>query len=1774
MADPREQQQGVVLPPGYENEQIVNGNAAQSGQTATPEAQAAPDSSQVQLPEGYEGSQVNAGPKLPPAPPTPSIGPRIVNAIGSMVPEGATAAAQKAEEAVGSVVPQWSLRPMRWIQQHINEPLDKAAQFGSKVGQKVGRNVIPELDKVGAELTGDEGPTLTEAESAKKYPVATGVLETAGGAVGGMATDPRNWPFLGVGSARPIIQKALSGGFGVAMTKDAADAATELSATWDDLNPEQRAQLAARAGLNTILATVAAHHVAGPERVGKVTAGAKRLGGDLMADETGANVGERVSKKNAGVVTGSEQFEPKNLPKAKGAELPAAATRVPYAEPTPAAPEQGLVGSDYSEAVVPKNLPEVGGNIPRIPYAEPTPSAPSPEVATGADQFDIKNLPGVSGAEPVAEPKQTGPKTPYGTIDIESMEPSKTSGFPEVKVEEKPITKGEVKSSPGTSMGEERRSSGDRRAFEQEHEGEERRKSNDRRAPMNATELEAAIRSGKPVQTPFDVTAGAKETIERDKAMPKAPAEEAKAQRENIVKHVEGGKDFAVLQAENPQNTRISPEENSKRTEQLKQDLIQKGYKPVEVGGNTKDVEGVKEHAFFVPDISAEDAAELGRKYGQQGILTHEGLHDLNTDKVNPLDKEKGLLKGDEARKQQYFTTIAGEDYHFPLDMSKESSHLERVGDRYNRSIGAGEIDNEKVGLDPKRNAIADAYDAMKHDPTNPKVKESYDALKQETKDQWDALKKAGYKLEASKEDPYKSYEDMAKDIKDNKRIKVWTGAEPPTDHPMSETDPETGLTYNTLFRAVHDIMGHAAGDNDFSEVGEENAYKRHAQSYSDKAVPALTTETKGQTSTFFNSDRVRKGGTPDFPEQKANLLPKEYYAETEPKAVETNASGESAASQEAINREQSNKAQGVKTYRVDTRSGKATIISGVDAADAKANPNEKIVQVKGDQITEMDSGTGAHPLDEKKLLEQAGKDTEANKEQEAKVKATAAPKRDTNILAQVQKDMPNASLSEQLMEAGRRAQKVEQAAPETEAGGEHYGKVESTVGDLSNNNLRELAKAVGVDPAKYDFSKREALREGGSKHPVERIQLVKDVLTKMKPEDIQKIGEQIAAGEPENVGGKPARSQKARATDAESVLKSLWEKKEETPAASPVKNKHDLGDDEFTLNRTYGDNSVYYNREGDHFTVEDKDGNQYDFDHKEEAQEFAKTHGKFEGKGPAPVATTETAKMSNEELLKKGFTQEDIDAGKNVPKVGGGADGEAKKMAGMENIPEKITKHFLTEEEASLKTPKSQETAAEKLKKMPALQEFIDIANRGAGERRWYQRGTAAVRAIASELPHYFDKDGDQAKFLNVLAALSPRQAITENFTEAIRVWKEFKDMEKDGIDPFETVNKKGTTRLKKMLSENIGINRGSKIPNATKAFSGASALEMWPDLSKNTNFKVPSFAANLNGFLKKVTSDGWMAAFAGMDDMALKNPSSYHPLAVMTRAAAEELGWEPAEAQAAIWAVVKTLTEKGETEAPEIRKYSQDFAEIAQSDTQIRDMLKEMGVDLEKLDGRLKAIEGKPEVSSRSTPTTENSIGKLTKRLEGQGREIPRPKSDQRGLNFEEEGDTSFEPSKYGNKSATPITDSMVKAYGTTDSPKGAAQFITSEGKRIPVQDHDAAVSKAMGKKKIAPEDRVSYINDENSVRMRTRTGKGGKEIVFSVPSGDLSDSQVEAMKESVKALGAYGTAYFEEAEPGGNYSSLVNAKPEDVDAAIKELKKPRYSPMVKAFHVGGEE
>ena len=78
----------------------------------------------------------------------------------------------------------------------------------------------------------------------------------------------------------------------------------------------------------------------------------------------------------------------------------------------------------------------------------------------------------------------------------------------------------------------------------------------------------------------------------------------------------------------------------------------------------------------------------------------------------------------------------------------------------------------------------------------------------------------------------------------------------------------------------------------------------------------------------------------------------------------------------------------------------------------------------------------------------------------------------------------------------------------------------------------------------------------------------------------------------------------------------------------------------------------------------------------------------------------------------------------------------------------------------------------------IPSVEEYIDIALKGEGARKWYSRSTAAFDAMHEESPNYF-KAGDKGKSsLGVLAGISsPQQPVAMNLRETLGLWKEWND-------------------------------------------------------------------------------------------------------------------------------------------------------------------------------------------------------------------------------------------------------------------------------------------------------------------------------------------------------------------------------------------------------------
>lgn len=215
--------------------------------------------------------------------------------------------------------------------------------------------------------------------------------------------------------------------------------------------------------------------------------------------------------------------------------------------------------------------------------------------------------------------------------------------------------------------------------------------------------------------------------------------------------------------------------------------------------------------------------------------------------------------------------------------------------DDFNVKSGKKAIEPVTPEVHPQAKEIADEYSKLKHDPSDPEVQKSYESLKNDIDAQWEHATADGFKFEPWEKEgqPYANSKEMKKDVDENKHLFFFKGGDIPTDHPLAETDPETGLTYNDKFRAIHDLYGHAAPGTEFGPKGEEAAYKTHAQMFNPESIPALTTETRGQNNwvNFGAHLRDEAGNIPKkgesgyvspvdrpYADQKAGILPKRYH--------------------------------------------------------------------------------------------------------------------------------------------------------------------------------------------------------------------------------------------------------------------------------------------------------------------------------------------------------------------------------------------------------------------------------------------------------------------------------------------------------------------------------------------------------------------------------------------------------------------------------------------------------------------------------------------------------------------------------------------------------------------------------------------------------------------------------------------------------------------------------------------------------------------------------
>lgn len=217
------------------------------------------------------------------------------------------------------------------------------------------------------------------------------------------------------------------------------------------------------------------------------------------------------------------------------------------------------------------------------------------------------------------------------------------------------------------------------------------------------------------------------------------------------------------------------------------------------------------------------------------------------------------------------------------VDIAKDLT--EKKGLLYSPQLKYAEVDPTRA------TKLANQYELMQNNPSDPKVKKAYDAMINETMDQYEALRKAGYKFDFMPEsgDIYGNPRNAINDIVMNKRLSVF-----PTEQGFgslveaSQANPllmKTGEKWggkdvmaNDVFRAVHDVFGHGKYGVGFRAGGEENAFQAHARMYSPEALPAVTSETRGQNSwvnygPYGEQNRIASPENTIYAEQKTGIM-------------------------------------------------------------------------------------------------------------------------------------------------------------------------------------------------------------------------------------------------------------------------------------------------------------------------------------------------------------------------------------------------------------------------------------------------------------------------------------------------------------------------------------------------------------------------------------------------------------------------------------------------------------------------------------------------------------------------------------------------------------------------------------------------------------------------------------------------------------------------------------------------------------------------------------
>ena len=136
----------------------------------------------------------------------------------------------------------------------------------------------------------------------------------------------------------------------------------------------------------------------------------------------------------------------------------------------------------------------------------------------------------------------------------------------------------------------------------------------------------------------------------------------------------------------------------------------------------------------------------------------------------------------------------------------------------------------------------------MPLEPTQ-KVLDAYEEFYAHVKRQYLWMEQQGIEIEVREidfdnprdvQDYYASTVEFVQDVNQNNGLIVSKTPAEGNPEIYMRIDPDTGLSNNDMFRAVHDYFGHVVHENGVDRFGEDIAFMTHAQMFPEEVLPVL----------------------------------------------------------------------------------------------------------------------------------------------------------------------------------------------------------------------------------------------------------------------------------------------------------------------------------------------------------------------------------------------------------------------------------------------------------------------------------------------------------------------------------------------------------------------------------------------------------------------------------------------------------------------------------------------------------------------------------------------------------------------------------------------------------------------------------------------------------------------------------------------------------------------------------------------------------------------